>query len=150
MIKFLSVAIAAASLLATPVSAAPFKGEIWKFDSGFGGGSGALGRALDAITGIAPIETFDVTAIDYPNGSTGSQKNNGGLDSLLGVDAFGSTITDTSNTVMRITGTIMPGSGDKVFSVGSDDGFLLLIGGEELRQDKPRGFKRTSKTLNLG
>lgn len=154
MISFrsLKASALAAVLVALPMAsnAAGYHGEFWDAPSSF--------ATIDAATGYAaantPTGTFLSTVIDYPAGSTGSVGNATSLSSFLGVDFasyIGAIPASLSQSVFRVSGTFLPGAGLKTFTVGSDDGFSLLLNGTEVsRQSSPRSFGYTSVDVDAG
>ena len=98
--------------------------------------------------------TFDVTAIDYPRGDLGSLTSaTTTLAAFLGDDAA-SLVGDGSATleqsVFVFSGQIRLDGTEETFTVGSDDGFRLLIGGQLISENvPPRGFEFTNATPGL-
>lgn len=145
-------AIIAAAMAMLPVAgqAASYIGEFWNSPSGF--------STIDAAISFADSNTatgkFVSTTIDYPNGSTRSFSDRNTMAAFLGVDAAsftGTTPSSLETSVFRISGTFMPGEGVKKYSVGSDDGFALEIGGTEIaRHSRPRGFGYTNAYFDAG
>ena len=89
-----------------------------------------LSEAL-ALTNTSIDATFISTSLDYPNGN--SNTGGGNLGSFLGDDAV--SLSNGSNTSMttlafKFEGYIYIPAGTHEFSVSSDDGFQLSIGGE--------------------
>jgi len=131
-------------------AAATFQGEFWDAS----GAVRSLARA-DAIIGAGdPTATFTSTAIDYPNGGTGSFNSRNSLVNFLGADA-GSIVGDGSvnlrSSVFRFTGylEIIPGVSN--YGLFSDDGFRLTIDRNVVsQQNSPRGFRETSTDADLG
>lgn len=101
-----------------------------------------------------PTATFMATAVDYPNGALNTVADSTTLASFLGADAAslsGAGNNDLNESIFRFSGyvSILEGfdqdtstdSIDVVFTVGSDDGFLLRIGDELVSSfSGPRSF----------
>lgn len=149
--------LAAAVLMATGsvASAATFNGTFWDVDIN---GSNAIPGSTTQTPGnpdnnivdnlvdaLAIIDfrpgnaTFDSTFIDYPQGGGANSTSNGvSLSTFLGTDAsslngpvgIGDTVMRGS--VFEFTGVVNFLAGVNSFSVASDDGFLLEIGGAEV------------------
>lgn len=150
--RSLTASALAAVIVALPMAsdAAGYHGEFWDATSSFASIDAALGfAASNAATG-----TFLSTAVDYPAGNPGSVGNATSLSSFLGVDFasyVGAIPASLSHSVFRVSGTFLPGAGLKTFTVGSDDGFSLLLNGTEVsRQSAPRSFGYTSVDVDAG
>lgn len=149
--RFASIATAALlTFLPFSAQAASFVGQFWDSPTGFGTVDQAIAYAdNNAVTG-----TFTSTTIDYPNGSTGSMSDYTSITTFLGVDGLsysGVVPSNLKTSVIRISGTFVPGAGSKTYSVGSDDGFALTVGGTEIsRYSNPRGFRYTNVNHDAG
>ncbi|MEM9840145.1 MAG: hypothetical protein AAF830_13445 [Pseudomonadota bacterium] len=149
--RLLAAAAAAVSLLA-PAHAAQLigvVGEVWESNTTLNN----VAQARAAISGNA-VATFDVTAIDYPNGdASNSTSSNSSLASFLGVDGasiVGTNISELKNTVFRFSGKIRVDATGEAWSVGSDDGFELVVDNVvEGAFSNVRGFGTTSGTLDM-
>ena len=144
-------AICAAALPAV-ASAAPILQDVTgaAFDAE-GTVIGTIAQALSLAQG-EPDATFDVTAVDYPPGSTATSADTL-LSDFLGVDGTSLQGTDftVSQSVLVITGQVLLSEGAQTFTVASDDGFRLTIGGmliSEFASD--RRFGETSATMDAG
>jgi hypothetical protein len=106
-----------------------------------------LTSAQNTIAGGVPDATFLASSVDYPNGLRNLFVDNRTLEDFLGVD--GASLSGAQNTplrgsVFRLSGFISildefdsnadPSAIDVTFSVRSDDGFQLNIGGETVAQ----------------
>jgi hypothetical protein len=116
----------------------------------------------DTVSSGAVTATFLATTIDYPDGATDSVSTDTLVKDFLGVDA--ATLSPSAagdltilRSVLKFTGFIEILAVDDIdastpeielgFSVGSDDGFRLRIGGVLVSQfDGLRGFSFTSET----
>lgn len=151
VLKSLAAALGTA-LLATTAHAATLvgvKGEYWDA----AGSITSISAALTEVDSRGADSFFDVSRIDYPNGSTGSISNSTSLSSFLGTlgnITSGTDFSNLSHSVMRFTGKLRIDVGDTDWSVGSDDGFRLMIDGEQLATHGRRGFRRTTGSLNRG
>ena len=139
------------SMVPAIASAATFTGEFYNSPTGFGN--------IDAATAFAaanaPSATFQSTAIDYPNGNTNITSSSlSTLGGFLGADAgsiVGDPTQNLNSTVFVFTGFLDLAAGEQTFSVGSDDGFSLEIGGVEVsEQFAPRAFAFTDVTTDAG
>ena len=147
----ITAAVLGATLLGATAHAARLvdvTGEFWDGDSTMN----TLSLAMDEIRSRDADTLFDVVAIDYPNGSTGSISNSTSLSSFLGdlgTITSGEDFANLTTSVMRFTGHILIEEGDTEWSVGSDDGFQLYIEDSFMgKYDGTRGFKTTSGTLH--
>lgn len=146
----LAAAASASLSIANAASLINVTGEVWN-------GTATLNNLGDADTLIASDvadATWDVSAIDYANGdSANSISSNSSLSNFLGVDAAsltGTNLPDLNNTAFRFTGMINIDAGDNTWSVGSDDGFRLKIGGNVIGSfNGTRGFRTSSGSLSL-
>ena len=98
--------------------------------------------------------TFGVTAIDYPRGDLGSLTSAPTtLAEFLGDDAaslMGDGTVTLEQSVFVFTGQIRLDGTEDTFTVGSDDGFRLSIGGQLISENvDPRGFEFTDATPGL-
>lgn len=125
-----ALGLSAAGVTAASASTVQFEGEFWDASSGVG----SLSTALSVMTNPATA-TFDSTAIDYPNGAGGSISDSTTLSAFLGADAgslSGAAGSTLGGSVFRFTGFLDLGAGGHMFTVGSDDGFQLSLGGSVL------------------
>ncbi|WP_298836450.1 VPLPA-CTERM sorting domain-containing protein [uncultured Roseobacter sp.] len=140
--KFISV-IAVSLALAAPASAATFTGEFWDVDTGSAGdpASNIIDNLADALSIVEGADqrdadaTFVSTGIDYPTGPTGPGSTSQTLSSWLGADAAslsGLGSTTMLGSIFRFTGSIFVDAGINNFTVGADDGFRLIIDGNEV------------------
>ncbi|NJK37776.1 MAG: PEP-CTERM sorting domain-containing protein [Oscillatoriales cyanobacterium RM2_1_1] len=119
------------------------KGEFWDVT----GSIANLSVATSAIAGRSADATFTSTAVDYPNGSSNVVFDSSSLANLLGQDGnslSGVTPVSLTGSVFRFSGFINilssfdsdPGTDtiDVDFTVGSDDGFQLNIGGSTVSE----------------
>lgn len=109
---------------------------------------------ISYITTTQPVAdlTFESTAIDYPNGSTTFVSDSTLLSTFLGADAgtlSGSGAINLTGSVFRFTGYLDLAAGAHTFSVGSDDGFRLIVNGVELGSANDRGFGVTNMTATV-
>jgi hypothetical protein len=145
----LAAAALAFGLSFSVASAATFNGEFWDADVNLGN----LGSA-DAIIAAGPATaTFQSTGINYTSSTGGSVSSGSTLNTFLGADAAslsGSGTSTLTRSVFRFTGLLNLAAGPQQFSVGSDDGFRLTIGGVEIATAGNRGFATTSATRDLG
>lgn len=121
-------------------------GEVYDSAASIGGLTDAL-----AVLAGSPVGTFQSSALDYPQGAS----DTGGSDvaAFLGSDAAslsggGATAMDT--VVFRWTGYLKLDAGTHDFSVSSDDGFRLTIGGEvvtEFTGNRPFGTSTGSASF---
>ena len=139
----LSAALVVSGTTAHAVSAG-LDGSWW--DSG---GLSSIAQARAIIAGGAPDATFVSTALDYPNVSAGTS-----LESWLGADGasvVGAGSSQVATSVFLFEGHIGLGSGVQNFSVGSDDGFEMLINGVRAGAfDGNRGFGTTGFSYDAG
>lgn len=108
----------------------------------------------DAVATTAPLATFNVTAIDYPNAGA-ILGNSSSLAQFLGVDAasiVGPGADTLSMSVFVFEGFLDLGAqAVRRFSVGSDDGFRLTLDGNVISQfDGERTFDLTEVALASG
>lgn len=109
-----------------------------------------IAAAEAVIAGAAgPTATFDATALDYADGSSGRSLStwlgtNGSISS--GVDS-----SDVASSVFRFTGSILLGAGVQTFATSSDDGFSLRLNGA-VASEFPgnRGFGTTTSMFDAG
>ena len=129
-------------------------------------GSPLIGSALDArafADAGTPDSTFRSTAVDYPNGPTNVVGDGALLSPFLEVDSPSLSGTDTtlSGSVFRFSGSIaitdamdidVGTAGIQVsMTVGSDDGFVLALGGiDALGFLPPRAFADTTGVQTFG
>ncbi len=154
MFRFTSVTAGAVALALSvaPLAsdAAGYHGEFWDASTPFATIDAAMGYAAST----APTGTFLSTFVDYPAGNPGSVGNNTSLANFLGVDFssyVGAIPSSLSTSVLRVSGTFKPGAGVKTYTVGSDDGFSLMLGGREIsRQSTPRSFGYTDVLFDAG
>lgn len=149
--RIASIATAALlTFLPFSAQAASFVGQFWDSPTGFRN----VDQALAFADNNAATGTFTSTTIDYPNGSRGSMSDYTTITNFLGVDGLsysGAVPSNLTTSVIRISGTFLPGAGTKTFSVGSDDGFALEVGGTEIsRYSNPRGFRYTNVSHDAG
>lgn len=148
---FKRLIILLAFLTATsPAMAATFFGEFWDASSPLSN----LNDADAVISSQAVTSTFTSTGIDYPNGSTTRIGSGTTLANFLGSDAasiIGPSNSTLQRSVFRFTGFLELLAGPQLFTVGSDDGFRLTIGGTQISQRfSNRGFATTSTTVDAG
>lgn len=147
--KPLAAASLVLALAAGSASAATINGEFWDAT----GPVTSLSAALDIIDAGPADATFTSTAIDYPR-DAGSISDNTSLADFLGDDGASlSGMGDVSifRSVFRFTGTLDLAAGVETFSVGSDDGFSLSIGGADVAAFLGlRPFNTTSVTVDAG
>lgn len=145
----LSAAALAAVTIAGAGHAATFSGEFFESDSE------VLTLAdADAIIADGPADaTFLSETINFPTtGNTTASANTlsdflGGAASTL--SGLGDALVETS--VFRFTGFVDLAAGDQMFTVGSDDGFRLTIGGVEVASNvDTRSFRETNATADSG
>jgi hypothetical protein len=121
-------------------------GSYYKFDVGIG----SLSQADSLVAGASvPTATFTATTICYPS-CNGVANDGTSLASYLGTNATGITGTSTlGEAVTRLTGYIaIKIRGDHIFSLGSDDGAKLDIGGTNvILYDQPRAFGTSTATV---
>ncbi|MGO1117234.1 calcium-binding protein [Rhodovibrionaceae bacterium A322] len=141
------------------------RGDSGESDSGAaavpGAGSGLVGEifsdggsfvdvneAIALTESSSPVYTFSSTALDYPNGGTTSHSDD--IGAFLGSDSSslspgsGASVTN-ENLAFKFSGYIYIPAGTYDFTVGSDDGFRLLIGGNTITEfTGPRGFATTT------
>ena len=154
MTPFRQLAAAALALGLTTVSAqaATFFGEFWDASTPVSN----IAAADAIIAGGDATATFTTEAIDFPQGSNNTVADATSLTDFLGSAAaslagpagVGSTTLEDS--VFRFTGMIDLVAGDQDFTVGSDDGFRLSIGGLEIGFDNQRSFGNTTTTADAG
>lgn len=137
--------------VAGPIPASPgtgLNGQFWDAPSGIASTTAATTYITDNPT---PTATFLATLIDYPAGGTQSV----GDDTLFPVFisgnssgvSGGATSTIDSSVYLFSGFIVIRNVGDTVFSIGSDDGFRLTIGGVILgEQPTDRGFANTDMT----
>ncbi|NNU17285.1 hypothetical protein HK107_13220 [Parvularcula sp. ZS-1/3] len=153
MNRFANAALAAIAALgfstANAATLIGVTGEAWDSPNNIN----SLSAALAEITSRDADTLFDLTRIDFPNGSTGSFSDNNTLSTFLGslgTITSGIDFPKLHDTVMRFSGMIELGADDTRWSVGSDDGFQLTIDNEILGQQGRRGFRYTSGDLDFG
>lgn len=150
--KSIKAAALASVIFAAPIAAkaASYVGEFWDASASFN----TIAEANAYADGNASTGTFVSTAIDYPAGSTGSISDTSTLETFLGVDYasyVGALPPSLQYSVFRISGTFLPGAGLKSYSVGSDDGFSLILDGVQISsQSAPRGFAYTDVDYDAG
>ncbi|MEM9796846.1 MAG: PEP-CTERM sorting domain-containing protein [Pseudomonadota bacterium] len=128
--KRILTAAAFAILGAGSASAATFQGEFWDVS-----GVSGLDSALSVIDSRAADATFESTGIDYPNGSPDRLSSGSSLATFLGSDAAslsGLASTALTGSIFRFTGFLDLAAGLQTFSLSSDDGYRLTIGGTEV------------------
>ncbi len=146
-------AMAVAALVAGggPASAMPLglQGEFWNT-----GDLRDLGAARAAIAAGPADATFTASAIDYPRGAQGSGSSAAALSAFLADDAaslIGDGAAALGGSVFRFTGFLALEGGARMFSVGSDDGFRLSVGGETVLEHAGlRSFRTSTATRDLG
>lgn len=81
-----------------------------------------------------PDATWTVSAIDYPNGADKVLSGSASLAQLLGVDApsLSQNFATIGTSAFRLVGQIFLDGTESIFTVESDDGFVLRIGGAEI------------------
>lgn len=151
LVQIITVALFSFGLSST-VMAATFQGEFWDATT-------AVGKLEDAdaiIAGGPADATFDSTGIDYPQGTDTTTNDSTSLSDFLGTDA-GSLLgtdgigdTDLTDSVFRFTGFLDLLAGEQLFSVSSDDGFRLTIGGMVISSAEARAFSTTSVNVDAG
>lgn len=118
-------------------------GEFWDV-----GSVRSLTEAEAAIAAGGPDLSFVATAIDYPQGSGRTVQSRIALADFLGADAASLSLGPAATlegSVFRFSGFLDLDAGLRSFSVGSDDGFRLSIGGVEVsRHAGQRGFGVTT------
>ncbi|QIE42375.1 VPLPA-CTERM sorting domain-containing protein [Meridianimarinicoccus aquatilis] len=150
--KSLKAAALASVVIAAPIAAkaASYVGEFWDASSSFS----TIAEANAFADSNTASGTFVSTAIDYPAGSVGSVSDSTSLEDFLGVDFasyVGTLPTSLSTSVLRVSGTFLPGAGLKTYSVGSDDGFSLMLNGTQISsRSAPRGFGYTAVDYDAG
>lgn len=131
-------------------SAATFNGEFWDASTPVSN----MGQANAIIAAGPATSTFRSTAIDYPNGSANNISSNTLLSTFLGADAasiVGPANRTITQSVFRFTGFLDLLPGPNRFTVGSDDGFRLTIGGVQIAQQfNSRAFSLTNVTTTAG
>lgn len=143
-----AIALAATAALAAPAAAATFDGEFWDETS-----VGSLNDAIGVIGSRAADATFASTAIDYPNGARNNTPSSGTLGNFLGTDAAslsGEAGTTLTGSIFRFTGFLDLLAGVQTFSVASDDGFRLTIGGVEIGSAGRRPFRTSTFDVDAG
>ncbi len=150
MIRYISALIMTLFLVPSASFAATFNAEFWDASVPITNLTTA-----DAIMANGPATaTFLSTAIDYPNGSAINISSNTRLADYLGVDAasiIGPATRTITRSVFRFTGFLDLLAGPQSFSVGSDDGFRLSIGGNVIAQQyNQRSFNLTNITTDAG
>jgi hypothetical protein len=142
--------VALIGILPGLAQAATFRGEFWDATVAIPN----MGVADSIIAGGAPTSTFTSTLIDYPRGAATTSSSGVTLATFLGPDAasiVGPSNRTLTRSVFRWTGFINLGAGNRTFTVRSDDGFRLRIGGILVsEQFNQRGFGATNATVNLG
>lgn len=94
--------------------------------------------AMDYISENTPIATFQASEINYPGNGSSTTKDNTTLGAFLGTDAATLSRPDVSNNALSgqlfdFKGFInVPTARTYTFSLGSDDGARLLIGGKTI------------------
>ena len=138
--------------LSSAAFAATFQGEFWDAAT-------PVGKLEDAdaiIAGGDPNGIFDSTGIDYPQLGDVVSDDATSLADFLGSDADSlagdvgiedATLTDS---VFRFTGFLDLLAGEQLFSVGSDDGFRLTIGGVVISSAEARSFSTTDVVVDAG
>ena len=152
-IRTLTTGLAAAAALATGAQAATLvnvTGSFYDASADFAN----VDEAIAFADANAADATFDVTAIDYPRGSDGSLTSaTTTLADFLGDDAAslaGDGAATLEQSVFVFTGQIQLDGTETTFTVGSDDGFRLTIGGQLVSENAaPRGFGFTDATPGL-
>ncbi len=143
-----TLALIAALFLAAPAQATTI---------GYFHDSASSFRDVDAAIafarGLTADATFTSSAIDYPAGAD-TLSSNKTLAAFLGADAASidrNAELELTTSVAVFRGWLDLASGPLKFSVGSDDGFALFVGGTELsRFSNPRAFKTTDVMADLG
>ncbi|MEM1381536.1 MAG: hypothetical protein AAGH41_13025 [Pseudomonadota bacterium] len=149
--RILPAAVAAIALL-TPAHAAQLigvVGEVWESSTTLNN----ITDARAAITG-SPAAMFDVTNLDYPNTDADNvDASNSTLADFLGVDGgsiVGTNLSELNNTVFRFSGSIRVDAFGDAWSVGSDDGFELVVDGGVIGANPgARSFGTTTGTIDL-
>lgn len=148
----LTIAGVALGALLSPLAshAAIITGEFWDADTAIN----SLADADAVIASGSATATFLSSGIDYPGGADSIVADTTTLADFLGADAAtlsGSGGTDLERSVFRFSGMVELMNIDQMFSVGSDDGFRLSIGGSEVSAfDGKRSFGTTDLQANLG
>jgi len=109
-------------------------------------------QAISSISGLTAAGTFDVTNFDYPNGSNNLKSFNKVSD-MIGADFSSYVGSDVvlETSVWVFSGFIKLAQGAQTFTVASDDGFKLSIGGNEIsKHSGTRGYQSTSVTTDAG
>lgn len=135
----------------TASAASVFYGEFWDAS----GPVRNMNEADAIIAAGAPTATFTSTLIDYPKGAQNvTNSNNTTLAQFLGTDAasiVGPSNSSLRRSVFRWTGFVDLLPGTQTFTVQSDDGFRLTIGGNVVAQRfGQRGFGGTTSTIDAG
>lgn len=151
MNRFQSFFAIVATAAFAPVAslAATFQGEFWDANVSLNN----LSQAQAVIAAGPATATFQSSAIDYPNGSTGSISDNISLSAFLGADAAtlsGAGTTNLYQSVFRFTGSLLLAPGQQTFGIGSDDGFNLIIGGTQIGGSGNRGFTYSNIVADAG
>lgn len=112
-----------------------------------------LASADAFIQTITPNATFRATQIDYPNGSQQIVAGNTSVANFIGADAgsISGNAGDVFGSLFRFSGFIaIPQATTYTFSVGSDDGMRLRIGGVDIVSfDGPRSFQFSSNAVSF-
>lgn len=152
LIRAASCACALSAFSALPATAATlgFAGAFW--DTGT---FRTVDEAVAHAGANAPDATFVSSAIDYPRGARNVVRS--------GRTSLAAYLADDANTLsgggdLRLTGSVFRFSGvldlvpgTTTFTVGSDDGFRLILGGVvAAEQVRPRGFRETEITTSVG
>jgi len=130
------------------MSQATFDGEFWETPR-----RDDVDAAI-ADTSGSPDATFSSTHVDYPQGAAAGQQSSLPLSNFLGTDApsiagNGAAVLTTS--IIRFSGFIELAPGPHSFSVGSDDGYRLIIDGNVVSEHpRVRGFRTTTVTQDVG
>lgn len=131
-------------------SAMTIQGEFWSAGQTLNSIDDAL-SVIDSSTG--PDATFQSSGIDYINGSQNTTASTTTLSTFLGSDAASlSGLGDTpiTQSVFRFTGFVDLMAGAQAFQVGSDDGFLLTVGGQEIGRSNNRRFGTSTFNVDAG
>jgi hypothetical protein len=145
-LRSLVVPLAAAAALASGHASAAvltgLSGEFFDFD-----GNIASLAVVEAGMNRAPDGTFLATDIDYSGGNgTFLQFLGGDASSFVGADG-----NERDTWAIRLTGMIRLDPGVNEFTVRSDDGFALTIGGQLIAEfDGNRAARDTTITAELG
>lgn len=139
------------SIVPISAKAATITGEFWDASDPLL----TLQDALNIAENQEATATFMSSGIDYPLGDANTVPDTTTLAEYLGADAAtlsGPGDVTLEQSVFRFTGQIALDDAPTLFSVGSDDGFVLSIGNgaADIEFAGLRSFGTTSLTMNLG